>query len=409
MKRKLLKQMLNEWRSNVWIVVELVIVLLVLQLIFGIMFSIYEMKQPVLDTDLRDIYVADINRLDPEADDYTPYDSVHSDVTDLEMLITRLRSNPCVEKVGYGTSNAVPYQYNFWGTSVSLPGDDEHSYSVNNRGMSPEMLEVLEIRGAKGESPAQLAGMLRKGYILLSEADSRYNDDTLRAADLAGKDVEMNRNGDVVRHVGAIAQSMRRSDFEPAYTGTCYSPIEPGQASTIAVRLKPGTGHRFAESLTVADQQSGNIFLTNLTCMSDKRDMCQMDITQVVQGITVCALFVLVMIFLGFLGTFWFRTQQRVPEIAIRKVNGATNRDIYMRFFAEGLLLLAVSVVIALPVTVWIVKNLADLIEMDVTQSSLVAASIFSVALLSLLIIAGIYAPARKGAAVNPAEALKDM
>ena len=143
--------------------------------------------------------------------------------------------------------------------------------------------------------------------------------------------------------------------------------------------------------------------------MSDKRDMCQMDITQVVQGITVCALFVLVMIFLGFLGTFWFRTQQRVPEIAIRKVNGATNRDIYMRFFAEGLLLLAVSVVIALPVTVWIVKNLADIIEMDVTQSSLVAASIFSAVLLSLLIIAGIYAPARKGAAVNPAEALKDM
>ena len=59
--------------------------------------------------------------------------------------------------------------------------------------------------------------------------------------------------------------------------------------------------------------------------------------------------------------------------------------------------------------TVWIVKNLADIMEMDVTQSSLVAASIFSVALLSLLIIAGIYAPARKGAAVNPAEALKDM
>lgn len=409
MKRKLLKQMLNEWRSNVWIVVELVIVLLVLQLIFGIMFSIYEMKQPVLDTDLRDIYVADINRLDPEADDYTPYDSVHSDATDLEMLITRLRSNPCVEKVGYGTSNAVPYQYNFWGTSVSLPGDDEHSYSVNNRGMSPEMLEVLEIRGAKGESPAQLAGMLRKGYILLSEANSRYNDNTLRAADLAGKDVEMGRNREAVRHVGAIAQDMRRSDFEPAYSATCYSPVEPGEASRIAVRLKPGTGHRFAESLTVADQQSGNIFLTNLTSLSDKRELCQMDITQVVQGITVCALFVLVMIFLGFLGTFWFRTQQRVPEIAIRKVNGATNRDIYMRFFAEGLLLLAVSVVIALPVTVWIVKNLADLIEMDVTQSSLVAASIFSVALLSLLIIAGIYAPARKGAAVNPAEALKDM
>ena len=38
MKRKLLKQMLNEWRSNVWIVLELVIVVLVLQLIFAILY-----------------------------------------------------------------------------------------------------------------------------------------------------------------------------------------------------------------------------------------------------------------------------------------------------------------------------------------------------------------------------------
>ena len=63
MKRKLLKQMLNEWRSNIWIVIELVIVLLVLQIIFGIMYSIYDMKQPVLDTDIDDIYVADVNQL----------------------------------------------------------------------------------------------------------------------------------------------------------------------------------------------------------------------------------------------------------------------------------------------------------------------------------------------------------
>ena len=34
MKRKLFKQMLNEWRSNIWLVVELVIVLIVMQWIF---------------------------------------------------------------------------------------------------------------------------------------------------------------------------------------------------------------------------------------------------------------------------------------------------------------------------------------------------------------------------------------
>lgn len=134
-----------------------------------------------------------------------------------------------------------------------------------------------------------------------------------------------------------------------------------------------------------------------------------MDVVQAVRSITACALFVLVMVFLGFLGTFWFRTQQRVPEIAIRKVNGATNRDIYLRFFAEGMILLAVAVVITMPLTIWIVTNLAEIVEMPFDNNAEVAAVIISVVVLALLIIAGIYAPARKAAAVNPAEALKDM
>lgn len=41
MKRKLFKQMLNEWRSNIWLVVELVIVLIVMQWIFTLLSSLY--------------------------------------------------------------------------------------------------------------------------------------------------------------------------------------------------------------------------------------------------------------------------------------------------------------------------------------------------------------------------------
>lgn len=409
MKRKLLKQMLNEWRSNIWIVIELVIVLLVLQIIFGIMYSIYDMKQPVLDTDIDDIYVADVNQLSEESEGYVAYDSTHSAATDLDMLIAKLRSNPYVEKIGYGTGNAIPYQYNFWGTTISLPGDGKKSFHINDRGMSPEMIEVFQIRGIKGETPSQLADMMRKGYILLSETEFSYEENAPKAAEFVGKDVEMQHEPPVTYHVGALVQPMRRSDYEPLYAGTCYEPIPVNYAKVIALRVKPGTGHKFIESLTIADQQSGNLFLTNLSTLSDKRDICQMDVVQAVRSITACALFVLVMVFLGFLGTFWFRTQQRVPEIAIRKVNGATNRDIYLRFFAEGMILLAVAVVITMPLTIWIVTNLAEIVEMPFDNNAEVAAVIISVVVLVLLIIAGIYAPARKAAAVNPAEALKDM
>ena len=400
--------MLNEWRSNIWIVIELVIVLLVLQLIFGMLYSIYSLRKPVLHADLDDIYVAWIDNLEEDCDGYVPYDSAHSAATDLEMLMTRLRSNPCVEKAGYGTRNSIPYQYNFWGTAVGLPGDEKRTAFVNVRGISPEMLEVMQIGGVRGETPGQLADIMRRGYTLLSEAEMPAAD-TPRAADFVGKDVEKKQDPPEIRHVGAIAELMRRSDFEPAFYGTWYEPIEPDEARVIVLRVKPGMGHRFIESMNDTALRSGNMFLTDFTCMSDLRDMCQMDTTQAVNGITVCALFVLVMIFLGFLGTFWFRTQQRVPEIAIRKVNGATNRDIYQRFFAEGLTLLGVAVVVASPVTVWIVRNLGDLMKMPVFENKLVVPVIYSIVVLGLLIIAGIYAPVRRAAAVKPAEALKDM
>lgn len=400
--------MLNEWRSNIWIVIELVIVLLVLQLIFGMLYSIYSLRKPVLHADLDDIYVAWIDNLEEDCDGYVPYDSAHSAATDLEMLMTRLRSNPCVEKAGYGTSNSIPYQYNFWGTAVGLPGDEKRTAFVNVRGISPEMLEVMQIGGVRGETPGQLADIMRRGYTLLSEAEMPAAD-TPRAADFVGKDVEKKQDPPEIRHVGAIAEPMRRSDFEPAFYGTWYEPIEPDEARVIVLRVKPGMGHRFIVSMNDTALRSGNMFLTDFTCMSDLRDMCQMDTTQAVNGITVCALFVLVMIFLGFLGTFWFRTQQRVSEIAIRKVNGATDRDIYQRFFAEGLTLLGVAVVVASPVTVWIVRNLGDMMDLSILDNELAVPVIFSIVVLGLLIIAGIYAPARRAASVNPAEALKDM
>ena len=181
--------MLNEWRSNIWIVIELVIVLLVLQLIFGMLYSIYSLRKPVLHADLDDIYVAWIDNLEEDCDGYVPYDSAHSAATDLEMLMTRLRSNPCVEKAGYGTSNSIPYQYNFWGTAVGLPGDEKRTAFVNVRGISPEMLEVMQIGGVRGETPGQLADIMRRGYTLLSEAEMPAAD-TPRAADFVGKDVE---------------------------------------------------------------------------------------------------------------------------------------------------------------------------------------------------------------------------
>lgn len=58
--------------------------------------------------------------------------------------------------------------------------------------------------------------------------------------------------------------------------------------------------------------------------------------------------FLLLNIFLGLLGTFWFRTQQRRGEIALMKSLGGTDHSIFVRQLAEGLILLVVATIPAI-------------------------------------------------------------
>ena len=118
--------------------------------------------------------------------------------------------------------------------------------------------------------------------------------------------------------------------------------------------------------------------------------------------------FLLVNIFLGLLGTFWFRTQQRKSEIALHKAHGATNGMVFTRLLSEGWLLL----LIITPIALIIDFNLAHA-ELNSWRNGttlewdrLLICGGISFALMALMIAIGIGIPARKGMKIHPAEAL---
>ena len=57
----------------------------------------------------------------------------------------------------------------------------------------------------------------------------------------------------------------------------------------------------------------------------------------------IVVLFLLVNVFLGLIGTFWFRTRRRRSEIALRLAMGSTKNQVFRLLAGEGLLLLALS------------------------------------------------------------------
>ena len=119
MKRKLISQMRNEWRSNVWMSVELIVVGVVLFGILGYFVTFAYIHKPPKGIDFTDVYVGTIGWIQPTSASYKQYpDSViYNYKTDLEMLKANLSGNPYVESVGT-VKNAIPYNYNYHGVAI---------------------------------------------------------------------------------------------------------------------------------------------------------------------------------------------------------------------------------------------------------------------------------------------------
>ncbi len=402
--------MLNEWRPNIWLVLELVIVVCVLYALFSSLYSTYLIYNRSEGMELNDVYFASLNFIEEDNENHAPYDSIHSPETDYALLLANLRSNPYVEVVGGGSPNSLPYLYNYWGTQIEIPQKGDRTrlqYQVNKRQMSPDMLRVLRIHGVDGQSPDELAELIAKGDIIISDRDYHNDPSEAKVDDFLGKDVYFYKDSLQTHHVGAIAYGMRRSDFEPMWSGNLYMNINFSDIKYVGIRVKPGTGHLFAESLSESDMQVGNLYLSDLKSIEDMRYSAQIEKYQDIRNKIIFAVFVLMVIFLGFLGSFWFRTQQRASEIAIRKVSGASDRAIYTRFFGEGMILLAVSIVLALPLIYGLSKTeMPGGWMLDVTQAA--TAGICTVLILAILIVAGIYAPALKATRIDIAEVLKN-
>ena len=396
--------------ANIWLVLELVIVVCVLYALFSSLYSTYLIYNRSEGMELNDVYFASLNFIEEDNENHAPYDSIHSPETDYALLLANLRSNPYVEVVGGGSPNSLPYLYNYWGTQIEIPQKGDRTrlqYQVNKRQMSPDMLRVLRIHGVDGQSPDELAELIAKGDIIISDRDYHNDPSEAKVDDFLGKDVYFYKDSLQTHHVGAIAYGMRRSDFEPMWSGNLYMNINFSDIKYVGIRVKPGTGHLFAESLSESDMQVGNLYLSDLKSIEDMRYSAQIEKYQDIRNKIIFAVFVLMVIFLGFLGSFWFRTQQRASEIAIRKVSGASDRAIYTRFFGEGMILLAVSIVLALPLIYGLSKTeMPGGWTLDVTQTA--TAGICTVLILAILIVAGIYAPALKATRIDIAEVLKN-
>uniref|UniRef100_UPI002729F9EE ABC transporter permease n=1 Tax=uncultured Muribaculum sp. TaxID=1918613 RepID=UPI002729F9EE len=260
----------------------------------------------------------------------------------------------------------------------------------------------------------QLAEMLDRGEVLIS--DNLFMYDNVKGVDIVGEGLYL--DGDTTRtyRIGAALNEVQYNDYggwgDDLTLVVSRDVIDYGQE--YCVRVKEGYDKDFIKNfMDDADRlyRVGNFYITDVKSFDQIRDNYQRSYTNQIRNFCVGMGFLLLNIFLGLLGTFWFRTQQRVSEIAIRMVNGATRSSIFGRLIGEGLLILTVVTVVAigfdilisyLELNQWLNGNK----YLSWGRTSLCV--LISYVLMAIMISVGIAFPAYRAMHIQPTEALHD-
>ena len=188
--------------------------------------------------------------------------------------------------------------------------------------------------------------------------------------------------------------------------------IRDSRYVTVSLRVSEDADKGFAEKLMDdADRlyQVGNLYLLDITPFVHLREICELeDMNEWKTQLCVLG-FLLLNIFLGVIGTFWFRTQQRRKEIALRLAMGSPRRGIFSYLMYEGILLLTLAVIPATVIAFNIgYAELVDVGRMPFDTGRFLSALVVTWMLMALMIVAGIWYPAYGAMRVHPAKALHD-
>ena len=404
--------------------VELLLVFAVLWYIVDWVTVTARVYRAPMGFDTEHCYNLFFNSLTPKSTLYNSALTVEDDVDALLEITERLRHRPGVEAVTV-SQNCFPYNEGSSGAYFYLR--DTICVTAHQIWSDPDFYRVFRYRTADGDGPDKLtAATSDQTLVITSNVTDEYPQlDMSDARSLLNKEVPMNYpDRGYHRRIAAIAAPVRSSHFETssewggAFIGrnlnkdALVNDLGNVRYVQVSLRVSPDADHDFVETLIVdADRlyRIGNVYLLDALPFSDIRYVRELEDVNEVKT-QLCILFFLMLnIFLGVIGTFWFRTQHRRREVALRMAMGSSRRGVFFRLMGEGLLLLSVAAVPALVVAFNVgIAELVDVSKMQFTFGRFLVAAVLTWLLMALMIVVGIWYPARKAMQLQPAEALHD-
>lgn len=419
----ILRQIRNEWRSNLFLFAELLLVFIVLWYVVDLCMVTGRIYTAPMGYDVEHCYQLTLGKLTDKSPLFNPSLTVSDDVDAMLEIVDRLRHRPGVEAVAV-SQNCAPY--NDGGNVTAFYLNDSIQVSARLYWVQPDFFRVFRYHTSDGRGAEVLAEAITDGTIVIT-SNVAAGVKALQlpdASSLLNREVAWNYpdQGHHAR-VAAVATPVRCSHFEMpheyggsfiAYQLTHADMVGLGmvRAVQVSLRVRPDADRDFVAGI-LADvdrlYQVGNVYLLDVQPYGEIRHIRELEDTNEAKT-ELCAIgFLLLNIFLGVIGTFWFRTQHRRLEVAVRMAMGSTRRGIFFRLIGEGLLLLTVA---ALPAALIAfnagVAELVDVSKLPFDGWRFLSALLLTWLLMAVMIVTGIWFPASQAMRIQPAEALHD-
>lgn len=402
-----------EWRANIWMAIELLLVSVVLFFLADKIYTVVATINEPLGFNTEHCYILRVRELSEVAPDYKEYSSQIEKYNDLLTLKERILTRPEISAATM-SSNAHPYNDNNSMNQLDIDTFSMADAPLLRRAVDPDFFKVFRVEGAHGESAERLGEILHQERVIPSDNALLRKAGIRSLKGLYGK--QMMLGGDTMT-LRASFKPMKYSDYSTVHGwngASFFQLINHGYMNFmegISVRVKDNMDKDFQENLMAdADKhlRVGNWYVASVDSFESIKENYNRSSVADTRNVIICALFLLVNIFLGILGTFWFRTRQRIKEIALRMTAGATRFDIFRRILGEGELLLLMVTPFAIAIDYLLTKyEFTSWYDGYFNPVHFCVSVLAAWLLMGLIIAIGIYFPARRAMDISPAAAMK--
>lgn len=163
MTKKLLVQIKNEWRNNLWLALELLVVSVVMWFVVDYLYTGAATYLEPRGFDISHCYLIEMGKLTEKSPDYLSGQTDEQEDADILELVDRLRRRPEIEAVSL-SQNSYPYNGSNSTDQVRYDTLVADNWTIR-RMVTPDFVRVFRYQGARGETPEQLAEMLERGGV----------------------------------------------------------------------------------------------------------------------------------------------------------------------------------------------------------------------------------------------------